>query len=100
MHFILFYDFVPDYLARRAPLRPEHLKLAWESQARGEMILGGPFMNPTDGAAIFFECDSAAVPEQFAAADPYVKGGLVTHWQVREWNTVVGDAAANPVRSA
>ena len=37
-------------------------------------------------------------PERFAAEDPYVKGGLVTQWQVRAWNTVVGDAATNPLR--
>ena len=34
----------------------------------------------------------------FARADPYVVGGLVTRWHVREWTTVVGQFAADPVR--
>ena len=31
-------------------------------------------------------------------ADPYVRNGLVTRWQVREWTTVVGPNAAAPVQ--
>jgi hypothetical protein len=36
--------------------------------------------------------------EEFARADPYVLGGLVERWHVREWPTVVGEIAATPVR--
>jgi uncharacterized protein YciI len=99
MHFVLFYEFAPDYLERRAPLRAEHLRLAWEAQARGDFVLGGPFADPVDGAVILFRCESRSVPEKFAQADPYVTSGLVTRWHVREWNTVVGSDATNPVRS-
>ena len=28
--------------------------------------------------------------EAFAAADPYVKAGLVTRWEVRAWTVVIG----------
>ncbi len=28
--------------------------------------------------------------EEFAAADPYVRDGLVTSWRVRAWTVVVG----------
>jgi hypothetical protein len=38
------------------------------------------------------------VPERFAVTDPYVLGGLVTRWQIREWTTVVGEEASAPVR--
>jgi uncharacterized protein YciI len=100
MHFILFYEFAPDYLERRGPFRAEHLRLAWEAQARGDFVLGGPFADPVDGAVIIFECDSRLVAEGFAKADPYVISGLVIRWHVREWNTVVGADAANPIRSA
>jgi hypothetical protein len=41
MHYLLFYDFVSDYVERRAAFRVQHLKLAWEAQARGELILAG-----------------------------------------------------------
>lgn len=99
MHFLMFYEFVPDYLERRAQFRAEHLRLAWESHARGELLLAGAYADPTDGAALLFECASSAVPEQFAAADPYVRHGLVTAYRIRSWTTVVGEGAATPVRA-
>ena len=98
MHYLLFYEFVPDYLERRAQYRTEHLRLAWASHDRGEMVLGGAFADPADGAAILFKCDSPAVPEAFAAADPYVRHGLVTNYRIRAWTTVVGEGATTPVR--
>jgi hypothetical protein len=98
MHYLLFYEFVSDYLERRAAFRSQHLQLAWESQARGELVLAGAYAEPVDGAALLFRCDSHAVPEAFAASDPYVLAGLVRRWHIREWTTVVGRDAAQPVR--
>jgi uncharacterized protein YciI len=96
MHYLLLYQFVPDYLERRGKYRDEHLRVAWEAQARGELLLGGAFAEPADGAALVFTADSIGVAKRFAEADPYVRAGLVTHWQVRPWTTVVGEAASNP----
>jgi uncharacterized protein YciI len=90
MHFLLLYDVVADYVERRTPFRAEHLALARAAESRGELILGGALANPADGAVLLFRGDSAAAAEAFAAADPYVKNGLVTRWRVREWTTVVG----------
>jgi uncharacterized protein len=98
MHFVLFYEFAPDYIDKREPVRAEHFRLAWEAQSRGELVLGGPFADPVDGAVIIFKCESRTIPERFAQDDPYVKGGIVTRWHVREWNTVVGAEASHPVR--
>jgi len=98
MHYAMFYEFRPDYLERRGQFRADHLKLAWESSGRGELQLGGAFADPADGALLIFKCESSAVPEQFAAADPYVKNGLVMRWRVRAWTTVVGAEATTPVR--
>lgn len=97
MHYMLFYDYVPDYLERREPLREAHLKMVKAAVDRGEVLLGGPFANPADGAMILFSGDSPAVAESFARADPYVTNKLVTNWWVREWTTVVGRDAAAPV---
>jgi uncharacterized protein YciI len=94
MHYLLFYDVVPDYMERRAALRAEHLALARAAHARGELVLGGALADPTDGAVLLFVGDSPATAEAFAAADPYVRHGLVTRWRVRAWATVVGDGAA------
>jgi len=98
-HFLLFYDGAPDYLARRPQYRAAHLKHAWAAAERGEIIVAGALADPVDGAVLMFAGEDKSVAEEFARADPYVTNGLVKHWRVREWTTVVGDFAATPVRS-
>jgi uncharacterized protein len=98
VHFLLFYDFVPDYLERRATFRSEHLSLAWRAYERGELILGGALAEPADQGILLFQGESAEVARRFAESDPYVRNGLVARWRVRPWTTVVGDHAATPVR--
>jgi len=90
VHYLLFYDVVPDYVERRIPFRSEHLALARDYHARGILILGGALANPVDGAVLLFRADSADVVTAFVEADPYVRNGLVTGWRIREWTTVVG----------
>jgi uncharacterized protein YciI len=92
-HYLLMYDVVPDYVERRAPLRAEHLTLARAAVERGELVLGGALADPVDGAVLLFKGDSPAAAEAFAAADPYVRHGLVTRWRIRKWTTVVGESA-------
>jgi uncharacterized protein YciI len=88
MMYILFYDYGPNALERRAPYREEHLGLANASHAKGDMVLAGAFTDPLDGAALVFRTREAA--EAFVKVDPYVASGLVKGWRVREWNVVVG----------
>lgn len=97
MHFILFYEYTDDYLARRSEFRNAHLRKAWEAQRKGELVIAGAFAEPADGAALVFTCESAQIPEQFAAEDPYVLNGLVKRYWVRAWTTVVGKDAHAPV---
>ena len=97
MHYLLFYEVVEDYEARRVPLRAAHLVLARRAVERGELVLGGALANPLDGAVVLFRGSSPEIAASFAAADPYVTNGLVTRWRVREWTTVVGPDAAVPV---
>jgi uncharacterized protein YciI len=97
MHYLLFYEVVTDYAERRVPLRAAHLALARRAVERGELVLGGALANPLDGAVLLFRGSSPDIAAAFAAADPYVKTGLVTRWYVREWTTVVGPDAAIPV---
>jgi uncharacterized protein len=100
MHYLLIYDLAPDYLERRGEFRNEHLALAWQAHDRGELVLGGALTDPVDTAILMFQGDSPKAAENFAAADPYVKHGLITRWRVRQWTTVVGETAATPVRPA
>jgi uncharacterized protein YciI len=98
-HLLLFYEGGPDYLERRPQFRGEHLRHAWAAADRGELIVAGALAEPVDGAVLMFRGEDASVAEDFARADPYVTNELVTGWRVREWNTVVGEIAMNPVRA-
>jgi uncharacterized protein YciI len=98
MHYLLMYDFVPDYLQHRPAHRSEHLLLAWEAHRRGELLLAGALADPADGAVLWFQGENDQAARAFAETDPYVKAGLVRRWSVRPWTTVVGELAATPVR--
>jgi uncharacterized protein YciI len=97
MHYLLFYDVVDNYAERRTPFRADHLAHARKAVANGDLILGGAFANPIDGTMLLFKGSSPAAAEAFAKSDPYVVNGLVTKWRVREWTTVVGELAENPL---
>ena len=100
MHYLLIYDLADDYLQRRPDFRAAHLELAWKAKETLGLVLAGALSEPTDQAMLLFECDSPDRVEFFTKADPYVKNGLVKSWRVRQWNTVVGDDAATPMRVA
>ena len=100
MHYLLFYDVVPDYAEWRAAFRAEHLAYARLAHERGDLVLGGALADPVDGAVLLFRGPSPAAAEAFAAGDPYVRNGLVTSWRVRAWATVVGDGAEVPAPTA
>lgn len=96
MHYLLFYELVDDYLARRGEFRNEHLAKAWKASDRGELLLAGALANPVDNAVLLFTGDSPEVAENFASTDPYVMNGLVKRWYVREWTTVAGESCTMP----
>jgi uncharacterized protein YciI len=97
MHYLLFYDVVDDYITRRVPLRSAHLAYAQPFVQRGELILGGALAEPPDAAILLFQAESPGVIEVFARGDPYVRDGIVRSWWIREWTTVVGPLASQPV---
>lgn len=88
-HFVLIYEYVPDYLSRRAAFRAEHLALARASAQRDELQLGGALVDEPTGL-LLFKAESAELVEAFAARDPYVLNGVVRAYRIREWTTVVG----------
>jgi len=61
-----------------------------EANQRGELLMAGAIGDPPDGALLVFRTDDRSLPEEFARHDPYVINGLVTRWQVKPWNVVVG----------
>ncbi len=94
MHFILFYEVVDEFVAKRQPFRSEHLKKAKEAYDRGDLVLAGALVEPADSAVLIFNGPDAAAAERFASSDPYVTNGLVKRWHVRKWMTVVGTGAS------
>ena len=96
MHYVLQYDLVDDYVAKRAAFRQQHLALISQAHDRGELVIAGALAEPADSALLVFRGPTPGPAEAFAKADPYVRNGLVKSWRVRPWMTVVGDGATMP----
>ncbi len=91
-YYALFYrEVVPDFISRRTAFRDEHLGLAREAHARGELVLAGALAEPPDGALLVFRGENPAFAEEFVSKDPYVLNGLVKRWEIRPWTVVVGN---------
>jgi uncharacterized protein YciI len=91
MYYILFYTTADDYMERRGQFRQQHLEMAKERVAKGEIVMGGALADPPDQAIIVFKGESPEVAEEFARNDPYVLNGVVTSWEVRPWTVVIGE---------
>lgn len=89
-YFVLIYYVTRTYIERRAGFREQHLTLARESNARGELLYAGALGDPIDRALLVFRAADRGVAEQFAKKDPYVLNGLVERWEVQPWAVVVG----------
>lgn len=96
-HWLLTYEAADDYVARRAPHRAVHLEKAREAAARGDLLAAGALADPVDGSVFLFQAETREVAEAFARSDPYVVHGIIRAWRVREWTTVVGPLAAQPI---
>ncbi len=90
MYYVLLYEYVADVLERRPPFRNEHLALLRELNSRGIVTLAGAWDEPVDGAAIIFHTDDTSVIDEFIAADPYIRQGLIASWRIRKWSVVIG----------
>ena len=95
-YFALQYHVVEDFATKRTPFRPAHLKEVRDAHGRGEIVMAGALADPSEALIIFRGADKSTA-ENFAKNDPYVKGGLVKKWTVRQWTVVVGqDPAETP----
>lgn len=87
-HQVLFYDYVPDILERRAPHREAHLARIGEWISSGAMIGAGALGDPPTGAMFVFDDVAPAEIEAYAEGDPYIAAGLVTGRRVVPWTVV------------
>ena len=91
-YYVLVYHLTDDYLERRGNYRAEHLQLAKDAEARGELVLGGAYSDPADTALLVWRGEDASAAENFVNSDPYVKNGLIARWEIRPWTVVIGTA--------
>ena len=61
---------------------PSHQARYKEFMSRGVLLSLGPFTDAANSMAIFTTREAA---EEFASGDPFVKHGVVSAWQIREW---------------
>lgn len=92
-YYALIYHVVDKFVDRRAPFREHHLAHAQHAAEQTGLVLAGALAEPPDTALIIFRGDSPVAAKTFAENDPYVRNGLVTRWEVRPWNVVVGQYA-------
>jgi len=88
-YYLLVYHVADDYVVKRIPYREEHLRLARESQSKGDLILGGALADPVDQALLVFRCHDKSAVMEFVRKDPYVNNGLVIKWDIRPWTVVI-----------
>ncbi len=84
-HHILFYEYVEDVLERRGPYREAHLE---RIRARDDIVMAGAVGDPPHAGAIVFKDTDPGEIEEFARADPYLEGGLITEWRVEVYKIV------------
>lgn len=90
MYYILFYNFVENYLEKRTPFRPNHFNHIQSYIEKEELRLAGAFADPADSAALIFKVDNKDRIENFVKNDPYFINGLITGYSIREWTVVAG----------
>lgn len=68
-----------------------HLQRSKELQQQGKVLMAGALLDSTPGEplttmGVFRSRDDA---EAYAAGDPFVLNGMVTHWYIREWANIL-----------
>ncbi|HEY8760498.1 MAG TPA: YciI family protein [Candidatus Dormibacteraeota bacterium] len=82
MKYVLLYE--TGDLAKAKEHFPAHQARFQRYHADGTLLMLGPYADPADGAMSIFTTREAA--EEFARGDPFVLNGVVSRWEVREWN--------------
>jgi uncharacterized protein YciI len=80
-----------QHLESKAPLHFDaHWARALEFHARGVLQLIGTFGDPQEeGSMAVFTTREAA--EEFVDGDPFVLNGVVSRWEIRDWNEALAE---------
>jgi hypothetical protein len=88
MKYVLLYESAEDVM-ETAPLHYEaHSARIKEFAGRGTLVMVGPFGDPqAQGSMAIFTSREAA--EEFVADDPFVVNGVVSSYEIRDWDEVL-----------
>jgi len=92
MYYILIYHTADNYIENRKPYRSKHLQLLEIELKKKHIVLGGALSDPADQAVIIWRVEDKKIIEEFVNNDPYVKNGLISKYEIRSWNIVIGNS--------
>jgi uncharacterized protein YciI len=79
--YVVFYTSAEEVL-QKAPAHNAH---GLGFHQRGDLLMYGPFADAqAEGSMAIFRSREAA--EEFVRGDPFVLNGVVSGWELREWN--------------
>jgi hypothetical protein len=83
--YVVTYHAADGFASRARELYPAHQARFRDFHARGLLLMIGTLAGePAGDAMAIFTAREAA--EDFVQGDPFVLGGVVAHWSIREWN--------------
>jgi uncharacterized protein len=86
MKYVVYYESADNIMERVMPLIPAHEEHWHKYRDGGTLLMVGPFADRSGALSIFTTREAA---EDFAKNDPFVTGGAVKSWNIREWNEVI-----------
>lgn len=83
--YVVLYESADDVLETAPVHFPAHSERLQEFHSDGRALMAGAFGDPErQGSMAIFSSREAA--EEFIAGDPFVENGVVTSYEIREWN--------------
>lgn len=89
-YYILNYKASENFAKEKKQYQNEHKLLMKKAHEKGELILAGGLLKPSNGGMLIFKVQDPKVVEEFVKNDPYVKYGIIKKWEIRPWNIVIG----------
>ena len=94
MKYVTFYEWADDAMDKFEEHMPGH-QARWAGlQARGDLLMIGPFTDMAEGAIAVFATREAA--DEFVSTDPFVLHGVVRKWRILEWMEALVPEAPDP----
>jgi uncharacterized protein YciI len=85
---VVLYTSGEDVAHRAPPHFPAHKERLDAFHARGDLLMVGTFGDPQkEGSMAVFRTREAA--EEFVGCDPFVAHGVVSGYEIRDWNEIL-----------